>query len=710
MKLKYCFVGLGLTCLSFGMMPGRARSQEVPETKIVKEANSTTDVSRNAANPNQIDIRGGKTANIGNLFHSFQEFGLDQNQIANFEVNRDVSNVMARVVGGNPSKIYGQIKVSANGGNPTLYLMNPAGILFGPNSSLNVPGSFVATTANGIGIRGFSPFSAVGSNSTPPEVLSGAPDALIFTMKNPGAIVQAGNLAVNPGRSIVLAGGSVINIGTLKAPGGDITIAAVPGEKLVLINQQGSLLRLGLPTALDADLTRSLPNLLPPNFNPVSIPQLLTGGNVSDATGITITNGQIFLTASGQGLPSSSQSEITSNQIAATEGVTISGNLQSNSDIVISNTILSDSNNLTINAKNVTLLGDATVSDSFNIKSTGAVVTSDITINQSGDSPTGVVIESEGSIQTGNINSRNSAQLTSRSGNIVVNSIAVNSSDPNKIATIRITTPGIFQARGSFPISTESQAALPIDVINIDDPRYADIKQFLITRGALSPDGNTIQQDFNQIPDGQGGTLPIISRSRTVRLQPLKGDAPVSLAVSESASDRPQIVIKHGGSSRYNVSNSFLTIEGSNRTQPPFVIPIFKKTDPSSFSIERVLEGQNDANNSTQPVAVITNTLTVRPLEFGSSDFPQDSSGVAGIFATTVGQNVKASRYYASQPLIPTTPEPPNAKETQQTESSKCTQDDNPCKKKRPVAQARNILQVDPRLLQPQGTPTPRTK
>ncbi len=61
-----------------------------------------------------------------------------------------IKNILARVTGGDASLINGLIQVS--GGNSNLFLMNPAGIVFGANASLNVPAAFTATTATGIGI------------------------------------------------------------------------------------------------------------------------------------------------------------------------------------------------------------------------------------------------------------------------------------------------------------------------------------------------------------------------------------------------------------------------------------------------------------------------------------------------------------------------------------------------------------------------------
>jgi large exoprotein involved in heme utilization and adhesion len=67
------------------------------------------------------------------------------------------------VVGGNPSLINGLIQVT--GGTPNLYLMNPAGIVFGENAQLNVPADFIATTATGIGFGDNLWFNAFGDNN-----------------------------------------------------------------------------------------------------------------------------------------------------------------------------------------------------------------------------------------------------------------------------------------------------------------------------------------------------------------------------------------------------------------------------------------------------------------------------------------------------------------------------------------------------------------
>jgi len=264
-----------------------------------------TTVTSGSSNPHQFDIGGGTQAGA-NLFHSFQQFNLSQEQIANFLSNPNIQNILGRVVGGEPSLINGLIQVT--GGNSNLFLINPAGIVFGQNASLNVPASFTATTANGIGI-GNDWFQAIGNNNY--ANLVGNPNAFAFTTNQSGAIINAGNLTVAPGQRITLLGGTVINTGTISTPSGQITIAAVPGEKLVRVTPQGSLLSLELPTQIQQDI-----NSNGQLISPLSLPQLLAGGNVGNATRLTVNpDGTVSLTGSGINIPTETGTAIVSGNI-----------------------------------------------------------------------------------------------------------------------------------------------------------------------------------------------------------------------------------------------------------------------------------------------------------------------------------------------------------------------------------------------------------
>jgi filamentous hemagglutinin family protein len=167
--------------------------QAKAEAQNIQAAPGTTTTVTPAGST--FNITGGDPSGNGqNLFHSFKEFGLSQNQIADFNIsNSQIQNILARINGGNPSIINGLIQVTG-GNNPNLFLMNPSGILFGNSASLNVPGSFTATTATGIGF-GNGSFNAVGDPNY--QSLTGAPNSFAFGGAQVGAIISTANLTVN---------------------------------------------------------------------------------------------------------------------------------------------------------------------------------------------------------------------------------------------------------------------------------------------------------------------------------------------------------------------------------------------------------------------------------------------------------------------------------------------------------------------------------
>ena len=298
-------IALLLTC-SF-LVSNILISNKVFAQSIVPANDLGTKVNVAPTNAQQLNITGGIQAGA-NLYHSFQQFGLNQGQIANFLSNPSIQNILGRVVGGSPSVINGLIQVT--GGNSNLYLLNPAGIIFGANASLNVPASFTATTANGIQIG--NGWFGINTSVDAIKNLSGNPQAFGFVV-NPslanlpqGALVDnAGNLSVNQSQSITLVGGLVINTGTIAAPSGKITIAAAPDGKYVKITPEGSLLSLELPVAAQQELAQRA-------FLVSDLPALLTGyaagtaiaSGIIDVSSATSKGGEINVLGDRVGLVS----------------------------------------------------------------------------------------------------------------------------------------------------------------------------------------------------------------------------------------------------------------------------------------------------------------------------------------------------------------------------------------------------------------------
>ncbi|MEM1425630.1 MAG: filamentous hemagglutinin N-terminal domain-containing protein, partial [Cyanobacteria bacterium P01_H01_bin.130] len=223
------------------------------------------------------EITGGTPSADGqNLFHSFSQFDVPIDHRATFVVGDGVNTVLGRITSGAASIIDGQVWVT--GTDTNLILMNPAGVLLGPESSVSVPGSFTVTTASGAHF-GEHWWNAVGANDY--AQLTGTPQGFGFTALQPGAIVSSGSIVA--GGDVLLAGGVTAVTGTISTPG-TIAIASLSGNQQLTLQAPGSPLSFEI-TSL-SPLTR--PNELP--FQPLDLPALLTGVGNTGATGL-VANG-----------------------------------------------------------------------------------------------------------------------------------------------------------------------------------------------------------------------------------------------------------------------------------------------------------------------------------------------------------------------------------------------------------------------------------
>ncbi|NEO25609.1 MAG: filamentous hemagglutinin N-terminal domain-containing protein, partial [Kamptonema sp. SIO4C4] len=269
-------IGLAFAMASFRLPPALAQS-------IVPAKDGTGTIV--TPDGNQFQITGGQISGDGaNLFHSFTQFGLDPHQVANFLSNPAIQNILGRVVGGDPSLINGLIQVSGSQAN--LYLMNPAGIIFGTDARLNVAGDFFATTATQIGFENHQTFDAFGSNDY--QNLVGTPFQFTFQDGQSGAIINAGALQVAEEQNLALFGSTVINTGNLTAAEGEIIIAAIPGTNRVRISQVGQVLSLEVTVPSTGNAQ---------GMQVLDLPALLTG-EITDATGIRVNPaGELVLNA-----------------------------------------------------------------------------------------------------------------------------------------------------------------------------------------------------------------------------------------------------------------------------------------------------------------------------------------------------------------------------------------------------------------------------
>nr|ALT22079.1 filamentous hemagglutinin family domain-containing protein [Anabaena sp. XPORK15F] len=176
----------------------------------------------NNSNPAKIIIEGGTEKGI-NLFHSFEKFNVSENGNVYFFNPTGVENILTRVTGSNASQILGKLGVE---GSANLYLINPQGIYFGNNASLDIVGSFIATTADSITLGENGLFSATAPNSS--NLLSIAPNALFINALNnqEATIENHANLKIADGSNITLFAANINNLGELTASGGNIELTA----------------------------------------------------------------------------------------------------------------------------------------------------------------------------------------------------------------------------------------------------------------------------------------------------------------------------------------------------------------------------------------------------------------------------------------------------------------------------------------------------
>ena len=190
-------------------------------------------------NGNVAEITGGETRG-SNLFHSFQEFSVGTGNEAFFNNANDISNILSRVTGGNISNIDGLIRAN---GSASLFLINPAGIIFGENASLSIGGSFYGSSASSILFEN-GEFSAADLEN-PPLLTVNAPIGLGFR-DNPAEITNSSvaddvGLQVLAGQKINLLGGDLnLTGGKITAPGGVINLGGLSTAGTITIEQDGN--------------------------------------------------------------------------------------------------------------------------------------------------------------------------------------------------------------------------------------------------------------------------------------------------------------------------------------------------------------------------------------------------------------------------------------------------------------------------------------
>ncbi|MCC5661120.1 filamentous hemagglutinin N-terminal domain-containing protein [Nostoc sp. XA010] len=171
-----------------------------------------------------------------NLFHSFKEFNVGEGGKAYFTNPGEITNILTRVTGGNPSNILGTLGVL---GQANLFFINPNGIVFGANALLNMGGSFVASTADSLVFDNGLEFSATNPQA-PPLLTVNIPVGLRLRENSASIVNQSSAVLYLPsGNTLGLVGGNVIlDGGSMGVPEGRIELGGLTGTGIVGLNVQ----------------------------------------------------------------------------------------------------------------------------------------------------------------------------------------------------------------------------------------------------------------------------------------------------------------------------------------------------------------------------------------------------------------------------------------------------------------------------------------
>ncbi|PPT05504.1 Putative hemagglutinin-related protein [Geitlerinema sp. FC II] len=342
-----------LSVLSWMAVP--AFGQIVPDTTL--PVPSTVNVEGNT-----YTLDGGTEAG-NNLFHSFREFSVPTGTEAMFDNAANVENILTRITGNDISNIDGLLRAN---GTANLFLLNPNGIVFGPNARLDIGGSFLASTADSIQLSNGRLFSASDPNTTPLLSVS-VPVGLQFGNREAGRITVHGightlnqmgpfapyilnnrdGLEVRGGNTLALVGGDVtLTGGQTIAPGGRMELGSVNSGLVTLNPTEGGW-------TLDYDNVSSFRDVRLSQRALVDASGLSSGSIQVSGRQITIASGaSVFLNS--QGDRDSGNIDIRAREVLELNGFDPSDDFRSS--IAMQTTGTGEGGNVNVNAPRLRLI------------------------------------------------------------------------------------------------------------------------------------------------------------------------------------------------------------------------------------------------------------------------------------------------------------------------------------------------------------------
>ena len=485
----------------------QAHAQVTSDGTLGTRVNGSTSLPCNSGT---CTITDGTTAGT-NLFHSFENFSVPTSGEAHFDNAGSIQNIISRVTGLSGSNIDGLIRAN---GKANLFLLNPNGIIFGPNAQLNLGGSFVATTSNAIEFGKTGSFGASTGSSV--ALLTVNPSAFLFNqIAAVQPITSQANLRVPRGASLLFVGGDVsLSGGQLLAQGGRVELGGLAGQGTIGLNVDANNLRLSFPNSValsDISLlngavvdssgegggTIQLQGRLITLTDQSRISANTSGSQ--NGGGISIQASQLLLQGGSQVSSDTSGTGRGGNiNVNAAERVELIGTSPDNKPSKFSNDTrgAGEGGNLTITTRALTVRDGARISASTSARGSGGNISVNAAervelIGTSPDEqrPTGLSVQTRGAGEGGNLTITSRA-LTIRSG-----------------AEVSASTFGAGQA-GNIEVSASDSVELMGTSIDGQLPSrlFAQGGGREVLRNGVSPPAT-----------GNGGNLTVTTRALTVR-------------------------------------------------------------------------------------------------------------------------------------------------------------------------------------------------
>ncbi|MBD0388172.1 MAG: filamentous hemagglutinin N-terminal domain-containing protein, partial [Nostoc sp. C3-bin3] len=363
LSIWYQWLGFSI-CAAIGFSANCAIAQISPDGNL--PTNSLIKTQDNITT-----IEGGTQAG-SNLFHSFKEFSVGNGITAEFRNTEGIENIISRVTGDSVSNIEGIIKAQHTA---NLFLINPNGIIFGSNASLQIGGSFVASTASSLNFFDGTKFSATDTQTTPLLTVSvpiglqfGAAAAPIRNQsqaKNPDGKTtnifnQPVGLQVKPSKTLALVGGDItLEGGNLTAASGRIELGSVAGNSLVSLKLKDKNWILGYEGVQNFHNIRFIRRI----FNDSGIPSQVdasgeSGGSIQlQGNSVELVGHLVRLISQTTGNTKGEDLNITANKLIVSDGA----------QVLTSTRGTGTGGNLTVNAsKSVELIGSSLLPNTNN--------------------------------------------------------------------------------------------------------------------------------------------------------------------------------------------------------------------------------------------------------------------------------------------------------------------------------------------------------